>query len=358
MILVDIGVYDPTRVTAAALANINTDPPGFIALFSQELLKANRTVPSGLGVSTRAPIPVPTTAPTVTPTQMAMVEEVLKDLEEEAEAEEAAAEVATATSAVVASTVVASVGGAVASSVSASVGASAAGAAGAGGAAAGAGAGAGAGGGAGGGGAVVLVFALQKLAVVSRVDTLGEKMPLVAGLGKEFEWANMMFTLPWGSNSSNSSSGRNSNTSSSYNNNSSAWSGSGASERRLTGTGRVKKVRGTIAAVSTLVRIGSRRFHRWWHSGAGQRFGLFEQRRQLLAGFDGTDSNTANMTSGEGCAAEILKKIEEANADAAPVEVPSSGVDVAATLDAKFQGNLFWGFVILVFASVLHIYST
>jgi hypothetical protein len=302
---------------------------------------------------------------------MAMVEEALKDLQEEEEAEEAAAEVGAVTSTVVATSVAASVGGAVASSVSASVAASAAGAAGAGagaGTAAGAGAGAGAGGagaggaGGGGGGAVVLIFALQKLAVVSRIDMLDEKMPVVTGLGQEFEWANMMMDPPWGtgneSTASSESNNSDSNSSNSSNNRvTDEVNGRRARQRRRRNllqahgidspaTSERPRTRGGIAAVSTLVRIGTGRLRRWWAADRRDQLAIEHHRRLvqgLLAGVDSNSTNSTNSSSQGGCAAEILAKVEKAQKDTtsstlADSTAAAAPIDVEGALDAKFQG--------------------
>jgi hypothetical protein len=386
-IVVDVGVYsaifDSVKSTgvAGALQGISDQPTSFVAAFSQALTQFNLTLPIGFGVGTPAPTAFPTTTPTLLPTRMALVREALKDLQEEEEVEEAVAAVGDVASTAVATSVAASVGGAVVSSVSASVAASAAGAAGAGagaGTAAGAGAsGAGAGaGGAGGGAAVVLIFALQKLAVVSRIDMLDEKMPVVTALGKEFEWVNMMAEPPWlwglnrnGSNVSDSS------TNSNRTVNGTASSARQRRRRNLLQAHGIDNLaaserprnRGGIAAISALVRIGSigaGRLHRWWVGGRRVELGIEQQRRLLQEGLvfvsDSNGTNTTNSSTsseGSGCAAEILTRVEKAQSDTTldvDLNVPVP-IDTEGVLVAKFEGNIFWGMIIVVLTSVLHL---
>ena len=40
---------------------------------------------------------------------------------------------------------------------------------------------------------MTLVFALQKLSMVSSSTRMADKMPVVSGLGEQFAWANLMF---------------------------------------------------------------------------------------------------------------------------------------------------------------------
>jgi hypothetical protein len=48
----------------------------------------------------------------------------------------------------------------------------------------------------------VLIFALQKLSVVSSSTKMKDKMPVVSGLGEQFGWTNLMFSpIFHGSNS-------------------------------------------------------------------------------------------------------------------------------------------------------------
>jgi hypothetical protein len=111
------------------------------------------------------------------------VAEALRDLEEEAEAMDAAEYLGVTASSLVGATMLASFGGAVVSAVTESIagaGKRATGEAAGGGGAAAAGTGAGL-----GSGAILLIFALQKVSVLSQVDMLNEKMPVVAHFGTD-----------------------------------------------------------------------------------------------------------------------------------------------------------------------------
>ena len=50
-----------------------------------------------------------------------------------------------------------------------------------------------------------LIFALQKLAVISRIAKMEETMPVVTNMGHEFEWANLMLAPPWSTTGRDSS---------------------------------------------------------------------------------------------------------------------------------------------------------
>ena len=73
---------------------------------------------------------------------------------------------------------------------------------------------------------------------------------------------------------------------------------------------------------------------------------------------DSNSTNSTNSSSQGGCAAEILAKVEKAQSDTTSstlADIPEAPVDVEGALDAKFQGNIFWGMLIMVLLSLLHL---
>jgi hypothetical protein len=111
----------------------------------------------------------------------AAVVELVQDLKDQEEAQEAAAEIGVAVSAIA----VVCAGAAVATAAGAAAGASAVGGV--------TGASRGVEVGLGGSTIVSALFALQKLASVSSMGSMKEKMPIVAELAAQFGWANLMF---------------------------------------------------------------------------------------------------------------------------------------------------------------------
>jgi hypothetical protein len=144
-----------------------------------------------------------------------------------------------------------------------------------------------------------MVFALQKLALVSGVGDMQEKMPIVATLGEQFEWANMMFASPWskagnGSATTNCSTAGNS---TEGNSTTSRMSSCTTIKKAVTSSARFRHRRrlsrrgqssgltsayasedgqdgedgghssgfegGCVGAISALLRIGRKRFVRW-----------------------------------------------------------------------------------------------
>jgi hypothetical protein len=333
--------------------------------------------------------------------------ELLKDVEEQDEAEEAAGEVGGAASTVVAvavagsvsASVTASVSASVASSVAASAAGAAAGAAGGavggavGGAAGGTvGGGAGGSGGAGGGAAVALIFGLQKLSVISGTSLMKDKMPIVSGLGEQFQWTNLMFSLggnntngsSWGSNGTNTTVGV-----------TRMLADSGARMHRSLARG--------AKGVGTFARIGTRRFRRWNTKRREQNQTIFtvfsktgvqvaETIRMLaVAGIIGS-SNSSNGTNGtnatnaldfDACGLPAPEKVSSITLASAPtrtvtrvtgdalveselgegdgdaLEAGNARDDLLEALDdgmeEKLQGNLFICTTIFVLVCVIHV---
>eukprot|EP00935_MAST-01C_sp_MAST-1C-sp1_P001693 g1693.t1 len=171
--------------------------------------------------------------------------------------------------------------------------------------------------------------------------------------------------------------------------------------------GRDRKRRGGLEAIRTLLRIGSRRFHRWWYvqqtlqrkeNSNGEEEGTeVDHRRQLLdpsqqhvfqqwladqkakqalellAATGGAGANSTNSTNSSdsianvtepatpaSCSAELLSMMTNAAAAGSQVAAATNlddlqeSIDIDATLNAHFQGNLFFGLLAISVVSVVH----
>jgi hypothetical protein len=171
----------------------------------------------------------------------------------------------------------------------------------------------------------------------------------------------MMMDPPWGtgneSTASSESNNSDSNSSNSSNNRvTDEANGRRARQRRRRNllqahgidnpaTSERPRARGGIAAISTLVRIGTGRLRRWWAADRRDQLVIEHHRRLvqgLLAGVDSNSTNSTNSSSQGGCASDIFAKVEKAQKDTTSstlADIPEAPIDVEGVLDAKFQGK-------------------
>jgi hypothetical protein len=348
-----------------------------------------------------------------------LLADIEEEMEAEEEVEEVATTVSAVVAAAVATSVATAVTTSIVTSVAASTAGATAAAAGGAAVGGGVGASAGAGVGGSGGASVVLIFSLQKLATVSRMGSMNSKLPVVSTLGQEFEWTNAMVATPWTSDSSSSSATNGTVTNSRRRlrrfdgrwelNSEGKWrrglqdEGQGP-EGANRGDGYLKGSIGRgVQAMGKLLSIGWRRLNRRLDiesrteivastvETAGSRRRLAKVKRPIIKKKTGfLDLNTTdgdNSTDIEVCSVNDLKAVGgfdevyanetygnetngdgDGNSDMVDGDVDEAltkleSLDVAGqanalvedTLNDKFQGNLFYGVMILFMVTALHL---
>jgi hypothetical protein len=105
--------------------------------------------------------------------------------------------------------------------------------------------------------------------------------------------------------------------------------------------------------------------HRWWLGDWRDKLVIEQQRRLLQESLVAVGSNSTNITNsstieGGGCAAEMLLAVEKAQSDSTldvdlNAEQYTAPIDVEGVLEAKFEGNIFWGMITMALTSLLHL---
>ena len=120
---------------------------------------------------------------------------------------------------------------------------------------------------------MVLVFALQKLSTVTASTEMREKMPVVSGLGEQFQWANLQFDLMGGGDAAGGVNGTNSTNSTNSTNGMLLDTAAAGAAMAVGAAARARRMlsmdehwrsldRGA-KGLHTLLRVGSKRVRRW-----------------------------------------------------------------------------------------------